>query len=86
MTDKLICLYPESGTAPLQGLYLRSDIRARAALSPLVYTNFITSLDGRIALVRPDGRHHARYGAILVALYAHLRAGHTALRRCAGFG
>jgi len=47
-------LYPRSGEVALSGLYLAEDLRA---LIPgdggYVYTNFVTSLDGRIAVARP---------------------------------
>jgi riboflavin biosynthesis pyrimidine reductase len=39
---------------PLNGLYLSHDIRARGAGQPYVYTNYIVSLDGRIAVPHPD--------------------------------
>lgn len=51
-------LYPEPGQkAALRGLYLAHDIRQQAAPGEraFVYTNFVTSLDGRIAVERPDG-------------------------------
>ena len=53
-------LYPIAGRQwPLQGLYLAEDIRAETAAGrPLVYTNFITSIDGRIAVA--DGQRRLR--------------------------
>lgn len=56
--DSLLRLYPEPGArVALQGLYLRSGLREAALAGPLVYTNFIASVDGRIALPAADGRH-----------------------------
>lgn len=56
--DTLVRLYPDPGASvPLHGLYLHSGLRAAALPGPLVYTNFITSVDGRIALPATDGRH-----------------------------
>jgi riboflavin biosynthesis pyrimidine reductase len=51
----LLELYPQSGTKPLPGLYLGQDLRSILATrqDSLLYTNFVTSLDGRIALVDP---------------------------------
>ena len=45
---------------PLHGLYLQEDLHARAASRgrPLVYSNFISSLDGRIALEVPGKKTH----------------------------
>lgn len=51
-------LYPNPGQeSALQGLYLAHDIREQSASGEraFVYTNFVTSLDGRIAIERPDG-------------------------------
>lgn len=48
-------LYPAPGEIPLEGLYLCHDLRR--AVSPghvYVYSNFIASLDGRIAVARAD--------------------------------
>ena len=59
MTD-IARLYPEPATRPLAGTYLAHDLRARGtADEPFVYTNFIASLDGRIAQRDP---HTGRYG------------------------
>lgn len=44
--------FPALENHRLKGLYLRQDIRAQDA--PFVYTNYITSLDGRIALEHPE--------------------------------
>ena len=47
-------LYPEAGSAPLHGLYLGQGLRERAVGGRgFVYTNFIASLEGRIAVRRP---------------------------------
>jgi len=44
-------LYPGSGEEPLTGLYLCEDLRASIPRAgTYIYTNFISSLDGRIAL------------------------------------
>ncbi|MET0065297.1 MAG: dihydrofolate reductase family protein [Candidatus Thiodiazotropha sp.] len=55
-SEHLLELYPHSGSKPLPGLYLGQDLRniLDASPEPLVYTNFVTSLDGRIALVDRD--------------------------------
>jgi riboflavin biosynthesis pyrimidine reductase len=50
----LLALYPEPAQTPLQGLYLSHDLRrCRRLDQAYVYSNFITSLDGRIAVVDP---------------------------------
>jgi riboflavin biosynthesis pyrimidine reductase len=57
--DALIQLYPPSPERiPLEGAYLAHDLRRFSGRSgqPFVYTNFITSLDGRIAVPRLDGK------------------------------
>jgi len=62
MSEDLLRLYPDPGAlVALHGLYLNSGLRECAG--PLVYTNFIASIDGRIALALPDG-HHQIPGAI----------------------
>src|SRR4051794_38428206 len=44
-----------SAPVPLHGLYLRDPLRPAArGAQPFVYTNFITSLDGRISLPDPQ--------------------------------
>ncbi len=64
MSDDLQRLFPDPGPfVALQGLYLNSGLRECADTGPLVYTNFIVSIDGRIALTQPDG-HHQIPGAI----------------------
>jgi len=50
----LIALYPERERPPLEGLYLSDDLRrCRHGGTPVVYSNFIASLDGRIAVSDP---------------------------------
>lgn len=56
--NELLQLYPLPGRGvPLRGLYLGHDIRALAASlgRAFVYTDFVVSLDGRIAVPRADG-------------------------------
>ena len=58
MNDNLIRLYPlPSQEVPLVGLYLDHDLRrfAERLGRPFVYSNFVTSLDGRIAIPGPTG-------------------------------
>jgi len=56
MDDELLELYPNSGQAhALRGLYLQQF--PVPADHPFIYTNYITSLDGRIAL--PSADHHS---------------------------
>jgi riboflavin biosynthesis pyrimidine reductase len=52
MPKNLIRLYPHpGGETPLTGLYLAHQLHKRGTTaSPLVYANFLASLDGRIAL------------------------------------
>lgn len=50
MDAKVTRLYPAPAAAlPLEGLYLRHDLRAAAGARPCIYSNFVASLDGRIA-------------------------------------
>lgn len=43
-------LYPDRAELPLRGLYLTHDLRhQRHGATPYLYTNFISSLDGRIS-------------------------------------
>ena len=60
MNKEIVCLYPDFGvTEPLQGLYLRRELRAdRNASKPFVYANFLSSLDGRIALRNSQQEHY----------------------------
>ena len=59
MTAKVLPLYPKAGSLrPLQGLYLEHRLHeVGSAQSPLVYGSFVSSLDGRIALMEPGGLH-----------------------------
>jgi len=53
-------LYPDYAKLPLDGAYLAHALRKRGTpQAPFVYTNFISSLDGRIAQRDPDT---GRYG------------------------
>ncbi len=55
--DDILELYPNSGqTHALEGLYLQPFPEQTDA--PFIYTNYITSLDGRIALPSADHRSH----------------------------
>lgn len=59
MMGNILRLYPPPcEEITLEGAYLNHDVRQFAEKSgePFVYTNFITSLDGRIALPHPSGR------------------------------
>lgn len=59
MTD-LTRLFPDRAIRPLAGAYLAHALRERGTPdAPFVYTNFIASLDGRIAQRDP---HSGRYG------------------------
>ena len=54
----VVKLYPPPAQElPLEGLYLGHDLRGQAAdrSHPFVYTNYVVSLDGRIAVPRADG-------------------------------
>jgi riboflavin biosynthesis pyrimidine reductase len=61
MSERLLCLYPEPcGEVPLRGLYLQHDLhRSGRAERPFVYANFLSSLDGRIAV--EDGSRDNAY-------------------------
>lgn len=50
-------IYPVAKTVKLRGLYLSHDIRTLAAAQdePYIYANFVSSLDGRIAVPHPSG-------------------------------
>src|SRR5581483_5066875 len=59
MNNPVLQLYPlPGGERPLPELYLAHDLRqyATARGAPYVYANFVTSIDGRIAIERPGGR------------------------------
>ena len=51
-------LYPVAREMPLQGLYLAHNLRktAQASDEPYIYSNFISSVDGRIAIPDPRGK------------------------------
>ena len=56
--DSLQQLYPKTETLPFPGAYLGHDLRGtgRGTNRPFVYANFVTSLDGRIAVPAADGK------------------------------
>ncbi|MGD8805633.1 MAG: dihydrofolate reductase family protein [Chloroflexota bacterium] len=58
MEEPVLQLYPlPSQQRPLKGLYLAHDLREqepRTAGRPTIYSNFVTSLDGRIAIPHPS--------------------------------
>jgi riboflavin biosynthesis pyrimidine reductase len=59
MMDVIVQLYPlPAGELSLHGAYLAHDLRAvpERAGRPFIYANFVTSLDGRIAIPRADGK------------------------------
>lgn len=60
MNGDLLQLYPPpTDSLPLMRLYLEHPLhRITEAAAPLVYSNFVTSLDGRIALPRPGQKSH----------------------------
>ncbi|MEN8760784.1 MAG: dihydrofolate reductase family protein [Thiogranum sp.] len=60
MEATVIELYPASGTRkPLKGLYLSQMLETgKLHESPFIYSNFISSLDGRIALPGPGRNSH----------------------------
>ncbi len=52
----IIELYPNAGQErSLQGAYLAHNLRQQQSEQTFVYANFITSLDGRIAIPHPSG-------------------------------
>ena len=58
MEKDILQLYPAPNREiPLKGLYLREDLRTESEMlgRAFVYSNFITSLDGRIAIPHPSG-------------------------------
>lgn len=58
MEEDILQLYPAPNREiPLKGLYLREDLRTESEMlgRAFVYSNFITSLDGRIAIPHPSG-------------------------------
>lgn len=59
INNSLLQLYPlPAGELPLDGAYLAHELRQQAENhpTPYIYANFITSLDGRIAIPHPDGQ------------------------------
>lgn len=57
--ENILQLYPlPTVERPLQGTYLAHDLRGRAGTNqgPYIYANFVSSLDGRIAIERPRGK------------------------------
>lgn len=60
MNKNVIRLYPGGGeSVPLKGLYLRQEKPAQGNNDvPHIYANFLTSLDGRIALREPGDEHY----------------------------
>ena len=86
MSKQLIRLYPSStntaltNSEPLQGLYLRhARLAANKNQRPIVYANFLSSLDGRIAIAEaPDQAYELPAElkseedfTLLMELYAH---------------
>ena len=58
MEEDILQLYPAPNREiPLKGLYLRENLRTESEMlgRAFVYSNFITSLDGRIAIPHPSG-------------------------------
>lgn len=58
MSDTVLELYPQAGRQwALEGLYLQDNLREQTGLeqTTFVVANFITSLDGRIAIAREHG-------------------------------
>ena len=56
MNKPILQLYPVTNEKfPLEGLYLNQDLRAaaRQSIGPFVFSNYIVSLDGRIAVPHP---------------------------------
>ncbi|MFL6652016.1 MAG: RibD family protein, partial [Sulfurifustaceae bacterium] len=53
---EIVELYPNPGvTRPLEGTYLGQELfRLGTPADPFVYANFVTSIDGRIAIVEAD--------------------------------
>ncbi|MEO0974501.1 MAG: dihydrofolate reductase family protein [Pseudomonadota bacterium] len=58
----VIALHPPSssprGAVPVRGLYLDGQLSALRSDAPLIYANFVTSLDGRIALGSDEQEAH----------------------------
>ncbi|HQU15906.1 MAG: hypothetical protein B7Z66_06145 [Chromatiales bacterium 21-64-14] len=65
MSEPILRLYPGAPEpVALEGAYLAHGLHRASAAAPMVYTNFIASLDGRIALVDPGTRRHRVPAAI----------------------
>lgn len=81
MNKKVICLYPEAGKqSDLAGLYLHDDLLiGKQDQTPLIYANFLASLDGRIAWRKSRNEHYqlpdelksAADFRLFLELYAH---------------
>jgi len=81
MTKKVVQLYPQSGeSVPLRGLYLSRNKLAQVNTDmPVVYANFLTSMDGRIALKNDYDEYYMLPAQLksdedfmlLLELYAH---------------
>lgn len=59
MNQEIIQLYPlPSAERELEGTYLAHDLRQHAnnTHEPYIYANFVSSIDGRIAIQRPRGK------------------------------
>ena len=57
MAYDLIQLYPTGGKpVPIDGLYLQHQLHKSG--KPVVYSNYVTSLDGRIAIASPNRQSH----------------------------
>ena len=57
--DTIWQLYPmPAQEVSLEGLYLRHGLRrfGEELGRPFVYTNYVVSIDGRIAITRPEGK------------------------------
>ncbi len=57
--NDILRLYPSpAAEIPLAGAYLAHDLRQQGGKkgNPLVYANFVASLDGRIAIPAPGGK------------------------------
>ncbi len=65
MSDRITQLYPGSGDmVPLHGLYLDPSIRDVQTATAFIYSNFVASLDGRIALAAGERTTHQVPGSI----------------------
>ena len=66
MNQDVLVLYPDSGSKhELQGLYMGQVLEhPRRTQTPFIYSNFISSLDGRIAVPGPDRNSHQVPAAI----------------------